>query len=48
MKLRVIAEWILFLLSTVIHDEYFGSLILIALMLLLAWGTAERVGVFHD
>ena len=39
---RTIVEVILFILSLIIHDEYFGTLILVALMALLCWGVAER------
>lgn len=45
---RPIAEIILFVLALFIHDEYFGSLILIALMLCIVYGMAERTGVFNE
>ena len=48
MKMRVTAEWILFLLSTVIHGAILGSVILMALMSLIVWGVAERTGALND
>lgn len=47
MLYRMFAEVILFIMACFIHDEYFGSLILIALMLCLLYGTAERTGAFN-
>lgn len=45
---RTMAEIVLLFLALIIHDAYFGSLILIALMLLVCWGVAERTGHFNE